>query len=68
MIVSPPGLREVSMNATLSKDANIVKRLLQTNSDLLMEGVISKRQYNVNRKMLAERLVAIMEAEIAEVE
>lgn len=66
MIVSPPGLRrKADMNAvdtnTVQTEVGNLIRLLETNAELLQDGVISKKHYNRNKKLINERITTLVE-------
>ena len=66
MIVSPPGLnRKADMNAVdtdrVQTEVASLVRLLQTNAELFEDGVISKKHYNRNRKLINERVTTLVD-------
>ena len=66
MIVSPPGLnRKADMNAVdtdrVQTEVASLVRLLQTNAELFEDGVISKKHYNRNKKLINERVTTLVD-------
>lgn len=66
MIVSPPGLnRKADMNAVdtdrVQTEVASLVRLLMTNAELLEDGVISKRHYARNKKLINDRITTLVD-------
>lgn len=53
-------MNAVDLNAIDTELANL-SRLLKTNFELLEDGVISKRHYNRNKKLINERYMTLVD-------